>query len=112
MNRRTGLGMDTLAPPTGRLMEAAEPYGVDIMMRAGETFKGGVLCEFECASCGRMLAIVDTWRKRYRVFDNWTRVCKTKDIDEACRALAEILERREKCETHIWASHTASSSSR
>lgn len=96
---------------TAKLMEAAEPYDVDIMMRAGEAFNGGVLCEFDCAACARTLAIVDTYRRRYRVFDDWTRVCKTKDIDEACKALAEILERRKTCETHIWASHTASSSS-
>ena len=111
MNLRTGLGTGTLAPPTGKLMEAAKPYDVDIMLRASETFKGGVLCEFDCAVCARTLAIVDTWRKYYRVFDDWTRVCKTKDIDEACKALEEILERRKTCETHIWASHTASSSS-
>lgn len=97
---------------TAKLIETAEPYDVDIMMRAGETFKGGVLCEFDCAACARTLAIVDTYRKRYRVFDDWTRVCKTKDIDEACKALQEILERKKTCETHIWASHTASSSLR
>ena len=74
MNRLTGLR--TLAPPTGKLLEAAEPYGVDIMMRASETFKGGVLCEFDCAVCARTLAIVDPYRKRYRVFDDWKRVCK------------------------------------
>ena len=112
MKLLTGLRMDVLAPPTGKLLEAAEPYGVDIMMRASETFKGGVLCEFDCAVCTRLLAIVDTYRKRYRVFDDWTCVCKTKDIDEACKALQEVLERKKTCETHIWASHTASSSSR
>lgn len=58
MNRR----MNELAPPTGKLMEAAKPYDVD--------------------------------------------------IEEACKALKEILERRKTCEMHIWASHTASSSSR
>lgn len=112
MNRLTGLRMDVLAPQTGKLLEAAEPYGVDIMMRASETFKGGVLCEFDCAVCARMLAIVDTYRKRYRVFDDCTCVCKTKDIDEACRALQEVLERRKTCDTHVCPSHTASSSSR
>lgn len=108
MSRR----MNELAPPTGKLMEAAKPYDVDVMMRASGTFKGGVLCEFDCAVCARTLAIVDTRRRRYRVFDDWTCVRKTKDIDEACKALREILERRKTCETHIWASHTASSSSR
>lgn len=108
MNRRT----NELAPPTGKLMEAAKPYGVDIMMRASETFKGGVPCGFDCSVCARTLAIVDARGRRCRAFDDWTRVRETKDIDEACKALEEILERRKTCETHIWASHTASSSSR
>lgn len=84
---------------------------MDIMMRASETFKGGVPCEFDRAVCARTPAIVDTYRKNHRVFDDWKRVCKTKDIDEACKALQETPERKKTCETHVWASHTASSSS-
>lgn len=70
MNRRTGPGMGTLTPPTGKLMEAAKPYGVNIMLRASETFKGGVLCEFDCAVRASTLAIIDTWRKYHRMFDD------------------------------------------
>lgn len=94
MNRPTGPG--TPAPPAGRPPEAAEPYDADIMVRASETFEGGAPCGSDRA---RTPAIVDAIRG-------------AKDTDEACKALRGILERKKTCETHIRASHTASSPSR
>ena len=94
--------------PLQRFCEVAKRHGADATVRPTGR---GLLCDFECPKCGRIIAALDMTVGRINVAGHRIRMENAHGVEKACAIIERTLGREHECATCTPPSPTESSPS-